>query len=104
MLSPMVVSFVLAQVALKPELGLVFQELAQPSGASIALCEITTAEPDLPLVFSDVRAEAQKQGYLAIGVHCESVNGGRLLLNPSPDLTWRPIAKDRLVVLTPAND
>jgi hypothetical protein len=104
MLSPMVVSFVLAQVALKPELGLVFQELAQPSGANIALCEITTAEPDLPLVFSDVRAEAQKQGYLAIGVHCESVNGGRLLLNPSPDLTWRPIAKDRLVVLTPAND
>ena len=101
MLSPMAVSSVLSQIALKPDLDRVFHELAQPTGTSIALLSIRLESADTPLQFGEVRESARQEGYLAIGIIAESVNGGRLLLNPDADLSWIPAAADRLVALTP---
>jgi hypothetical protein len=103
MLSPMVVSYVLSQIALEPELGRIFRELAKPTGTSIALLSLRSASRDMPLRFSEVCAIAYREDYLPIGVLAESVNGGRVLLNPDDDMSWIPGAADRLVVLTPSN-
>jgi hypothetical protein len=101
MLSAMTVSYVLSQIALKPDLERVFLELAQPTGTSITLLSIHSDSEDAPLQFGEIRETARLEGYLAIGIIAKSVNGGRLLLNPDADLTWIPAAADRLVALTP---
>jgi hypothetical protein len=103
MLSPMVVSYVLSQIALEPELGRIFRELSRPTGTGIALLSIWSERGDTLPRFSEARAAARRQGYLAIGILAESINGGRLLLNPDDELSWTPGAADRLVVLTPAD-
>jgi hypothetical protein len=100
MLSPLVVSYVLSQVALKPELGLVFNELAQASGTSIALRRIVSRTDDADSSFAELSAVARAAGELAIGLVSPNVNGGRVVLNPDRGLRWSPSADDRLVVLT----
>jgi hypothetical protein len=102
MLSPMVVSYVLSQIALEPELGRIFRELAKPTGASTALLSLRSESRDAPLRFSEACAIACREGYRPIGILAESINGGRLLLNPDDDVSWTPGAADRLVVLTPS--
>jgi len=85
-----------------PDLGRVFLELAQPTGTNIALLSIRFESGDTSLQFREVGESARQEGYLAIGIIAESVNGGRLLLNPDADLSWTPATADRLVVLTPS--
>jgi len=103
MLSPLVVSYVLSQVALKPELGLVFGDLAQPAGSCISLLSLVPS-PGSPIRYGDLCRAARTQRCLAIGVLADAVNGGRVLLNPDDDLCWTPDENDRVIVLTPADD
>jgi len=100
MLSPMVVSYMLSQVALEPGLGLVFNELAQPSGTSIALRKVVSRTGDSDANFAELSAVARAAGELAIGLVSPNVNGGRVVLNPDRDFRWSPSVDDRLVVLT----
>jgi hypothetical protein len=101
MLSPMVVSYVLSQVALKPELGLVFRDLAQPSGSCISFRRLDPA--GVAIRYGDLCHAARRQHCLAIGVLAGTINDGRVHLNPDDDLSWTPAEDDRLIVLTPAD-
>jgi hypothetical protein len=103
MLSPLVVSYVLSQVALKPELGLVFGDLAQPTGPGISFRAVQAAS-GAPVSFSALSSAARAGGCLAIGVLARAINGGDVLLNPDYELSWTPAENDRLIVLTPADD
>ncbi len=103
MLSPMVVSYVFSQVALRPELGLLFSGLIQSTGPRISLCEVAPSDA-APVSFAALSSAARADGRLAIGVLAQTLNGGRVLLNPDAGLTWTPAENDRLIVLTPADD
>ncbi len=101
LLSPPIVSYILSQVALKPELGRVFRELLQPQGQSLGFLEIT--ESGAALSFEEAAAAASERGFLALGVVAGAVDGGRLTLNPPRTLRWTTAPGDRLVVLGPAD-
>ena len=83
------------------EIGNFSNLYSQPTGTSIALLTIRLESADTLLQFGEIRESAHQEGYLAIGIIAESVNDGRLLLNPDADLSWIPAAADRLVALTP---
>lgn len=102
MLSPLVVSYVLSQVALKPELGLVFGDLAQPTGPGISFREVRSAAGE-SLSFAALASAARAEGCLAIGVLAQTGNGVQVTLNPEQDLSWTAAESDRLIVLTPAD-
>mgnify|MGYP001818442369 FL=1 len=97
--SPMIVSYILSQVALKPELGLVFQELTQSWGTTILFRspELDTAGTDIS--FADLSAQAAARGETAIGV-VTSGNGCRqTLLNPGAGSRWTAEEIERVIVL-----
>jgi hypothetical protein len=99
-LSPMIVSFILSQVALKPDLGRVFRELVQPTGTSFALRQLGEVPSSSVLSYGAVTAATRRRGELAIGIQAPEVNEGQLLLNPPGELTWTHDPGDRVIVLT----
>lgn len=87
LISPEIVSHILAQVALRPELGAVFDELFGPDGAEIRF--ESAADLGLtagPVTFVDAMAAASRQGGVAIGLRRGADRGdehGGIRLNPS---------------------
>jgi hypothetical protein len=96
--SPLVVSYLLSQVALRRELGSIFTELSRPWGAQIVL---QPAEDYLttngPVRFGDLDRAAASRGEIALGFR---LSQGGLVLNPERDTDWLVAAGDEVVVLT----
>ena len=96
--SPLVVSYLLSQVALRRELGGIFTELSRPWGAQIVL---QPAEDYLttngPVRFGDLDRTAASRGEIALGFR---LTQGGLVLNPERDIDWVLAAGDEVVVLT----
>lgn len=103
LLPTVILSHMLAQVVLRRELGVVFEELFGPGGAEViyrsadeyGLCHRSVR-------FADVQAAAARKGEIALGFHFDvtvSPETGALL-NPPRDAVYRLGARDDIVVLT----
>jgi ion channel POLLUX/CASTOR len=102
LVSPRVVSHVLAHIAMRPELAVVFDELFGSGGTDFEL--VSAAELDLAdrdVRFADVQAAAVARGCVALGL-ARRVEGRRdVQFNPDRATTWRLTARDEVVVLVP---
>lgn len=95
--SPMIVSHMLTHIALRRELGDVFEELFGPHGAEIIFVDageygIETGD----VTFERVRARAAAHGDVAIGLELSS----DVVLNPHGDTSYAIGPNDRIVALT----
>ncbi|RAL21807.1 ion channel DMI1 [Lujinxingia litoralis] len=102
MISPVLLSHVLAQVALRRELRAILDELFTVGGAEIGFR--TLDEYALEAAFMSVeelREEAARHGDVFLGVDRVSVRGGAAVeLNPLPGRSWKVSSEDRVVVMT----
>jgi hypothetical protein len=96
--SPLAVSYLLSQVALRRELGAIFTELSRPWGPQIVLQPAAEyLATSGALRFGDVDRVAASRGEFALGLRL----GDRgLVLNPERDTNWTVAAGDEVVVLT----
>lgn len=97
--SPMIVSYILSQVALEPGLGMVFEELTQSWGTNILFRSPEPVTGESVYRFSDLAAQAAAQGETAIGVVTSSDGARQTRLNPGADSRWRCEEIDRVIVL-----
>lgn len=99
--SPVILSHILAQVALRRELSAVFDELFGPGGAEIifrppadyGLC-------DCDVSFSEVESAAAARGEIALGIRVASPVRAASTLNPPRAQRWTLRAEDEIVALT----
>ena len=100
--SSLVISHMLSQVALRRDLMIVFDELLTVGGAEITFRDLAEYE-GLPTQFSfaELEAEAGRFGETALGVFAStgSVDGPRLQLNPGRDACFEGGAGKQAVVL-----
>jgi hypothetical protein len=103
-ISPLILSHMLAHAALRPELPVVFEELFGPGGAEIFFR--TAADYHLTgasVGFQDLQHHAAQHGEIALGLRlaatADRVDGG-VHLNPSRLQRWTLNAADEIVVLT----
>jgi hypothetical protein len=103
-ISPLILSHMLAHAALRPELPVVFEELFGPSGAEIFFRPAS----DYGLAgehvgFQEIQHRAAQHGEIALGLRfgatADRVDGG-VHLNPSRTSRWTLEAGDEVVVLT----
>jgi hypothetical protein len=98
--SPLLISYVLSQVALKRELAAVVSEFCRPWGTQVilepALDLVPTHEP---VLFSDIENAAGERGMIALGLQRGSDADARVGLNPDRDAEWKLAPDDRVVVL-----
>jgi hypothetical protein len=105
MVSPLVVSYLVSQVALRGELASVFWELTRPWGAQILLRPADAyLGADAALRFADVQRIAAAHGEIALGMRRCPAAGGGLALNPDRDAAWSVEPGDEAVVLTTINE
>lgn len=103
-ISPVILSHMLAHTALRRELNTVFGELFGPGGAEIFFrsCRDYGME-GRDASFQDVRQAAARRGEIALGLRrsAESakIDGG-IYLNPPPDERWTLAPHDEILVLT----
>lgn len=100
--SPLILSHILAHVALMPELNIIFQELFSSGGAEITLRSCSDyGLDDTEANFEELLERVSLQGELALGVRLrenELLNGG-IELNPPKDQRWVFDSQDEIVVL-----
>jgi ion channel POLLUX/CASTOR len=100
--SPMILSHMLAQVALRRELSVVFDELFGPRGAEIVFR--TPAEYglcDREVRFREIETAAAARSEIALGVRVAgSRDAGGISLNPSKEQHWTLQRDDEIVSLT----
>ena len=95
---PLVVSYFLSQVALRPELGDVFAEFSQSRGAQILLQPAERYLPvNQPVRFGDLDRAAAERGEIALGFRSGEAG---LVLNPERDRGFVLAAGDEVVVMT----
>lgn len=83
-ISPLILSHMLAQIALRPELGAVFTRLFTAGGAEITFSKLAAyAEGADTVSFRDVQRRACERGELALGIRRGPLTG-ELDLNPDP--------------------
>jgi hypothetical protein len=97
--SPMIVSYILSQVALKPELGLIFQELTQLQGPTILFRSPEPVTGEASSSFSDLATQAAARGETAIGVVTSGAGGRQTRLNPGADSRWTCEEIEQVIVL-----
>ena len=97
--SPMIVSYILSQVALKPELGLIFEELPQSWGTTILFRSLEPGVENAEFSFTELAAQAAARGETAIGVVTSSADGRQTLLNPGADASWTCESIEQVIVL-----
>jgi hypothetical protein len=97
--SPMVVSYILSQVALEPELGLIFQELTQSFGTTILFRSPEPGTEQADCSFSELAAQAAARGETAIGVVTSSAGARQTNLNPGADARWTCEEIEQVIVL-----
>jgi len=100
MVSPMLISYMLSQVALRRELGAVFDLLARPGGPELTLVPAAGYLPcNEPVCFSDIQRAAHEHGEVALGLRIEQQGDSRVVLNPDRSQHWQLAEGDRLIVL-----
>ncbi|MCB2183076.1 MAG: hypothetical protein KQH63_13660 [Desulfobulbaceae bacterium] len=103
-LSPHILSHIMAHVALMPELNLVFKELFGSGGAEIYLRSCAHYGLDAKDVsFTEIQKQVSRQGEIALGVRMygkESLPDGGIELNPPRHRSWHFRKDDEIVVLT----
>ncbi len=101
--SPQIVSRILAQVALRPELGPVFDELFGPSGCAVTFQDAAALGlAGREVGFDDIQQAAAMRGGVALGVRISQDAAqptGGLRLNPSRDKRWTLEPGDQVIVL-----
>ena len=105
MISPVVVSYLVSQVALRRELASVFWELTRPWGAQILLRQADTYLGVREAIrFQDVQRFAAEHGEIAIGYRQPSASSNEVVLNPDRATEWSPAPGAEVVVLTSIRD
>lgn len=103
-ISPRILSHMLAHVALRRELSAVFGELFGPGGAEIFFRPAGDYEAVGRIQsFRELQHAAAQRGEIALGVrlHAERDNAtGGVVLNPPKGHQWRLTREDEIVVLT----
>lgn len=98
--SPLLISYVMSQVALKRELAAVFSEFCRPWGTQVILKPALDLVPTHePVRFSDIENAAGERGLIALGLQRGSGADARVDLNPDRDAEWKLAPGDRIVVL-----
>ncbi|PLX47363.1 MAG: ion channel DMI1 [Desulfobulbaceae bacterium] len=102
--SPMILSHMLAHIAMRPELNTVFQELFSSGGAEIyfrPMHEYGLAGKTMS--FADIQDSVSARGEIALGVKVtarEKALGAEIELNPDKTASWSLTKDDEVVVLT----
>ena len=98
--SPLLVSYLLSQIALRRELAAVFAELSRPQGAQFVLEPaqeyLATSQP---VRFEDVERAAAARGEIALGLRRAGSPEAGLALNPDRETEWTLVSGDEVVVL-----
>lgn len=101
--TPQIVSRILAQVALRPELGPVFDELFGPSGCAISFQDADTLGlAGREVSFDDIQRAAGARSSVALGVRIArdaAHSTGGIRLNPDREKRWRLEPGDQVIVL-----
>lgn len=98
LISPLLLSHMLTQVALRPDLRQVFDEMFGPGGAEIFLRPaLDVARAGERLTFRELADRVHGGGETALGVRSRD---GSLALNPPKESVWSFGAGDEVVVLT----
>ena len=104
LVSPVIISHILAHVALRPELNLVFSELFGSGGAEIYFKPSRVYGLNgQELQFGQIQQTVSRQGDIALGICLGPEGSGSrpvLQLNPNREARWSLQAKDAIVVLT----
>ncbi len=101
MVSPMVVSYLVSQVALRQELAGVFWELTRPWGSQMVFRQADGyLGADGPVRFQDVQRVAARRGEIALGYRRAAEPERGLALNPDRETEWSVEPGDEVVVLT----
>jgi hypothetical protein len=95
--SPLVLSHLMTQVALRPELQSVFDELITVGGAEITFRPLSTYLDGSNVTFDDVERAAAEVGETALGVRTRST--GQVELNPPKRTSWDALEDRDLVTL-----
>jgi len=100
----MILSHMLAQVALRSDVNAIFHDLFSSGGTEIFFFPAETYElANREVNFRDVQDAVARRGETAVGVriHAESLSAsGGVHLNPDLKRTWTMQAEDEIVVLT----
>ncbi|HEX6644246.1 MAG TPA: TrkA C-terminal domain-containing protein [Gemmatimonadales bacterium] len=103
LVSSQIISRILAQVTLRPELGPVFDELFGPSGCAIVF---RTSESlglaGRELGFEEVQAAVTAAGGVALGLRIDAESSGPtggIRINPSREKRWTLLPDDQVIVL-----
>ena len=98
--SPLLISYVLSQVALERELAAVVSEFCRPWGTQVILePALDLLSADEPVHFSDIENAAGERGLIALGLQRGSGVDARVDLNPDRGTEWKLAPDDRVVVL-----
>lgn len=100
-LSPVMLSHLLGQVALRRELRLVYEELFTQGGAEIRFLPMPEALMEPGTDFAAIERQVSAGGQTALGIHrhVPDAEGRHLELNPPRGEPLRPQPGDQLVVL-----
>ncbi len=103
LISPMILSHMLAQVALRPELRSVFDELFGPGGAEISFSGAERyGVAGREVRFAELQERAAAHGEVALGVRLSADASGwnaGVRLNPPKEQRWTLAPGDEVVVL-----
>ena len=98
LLSPTILSRILAHVALLPELNTVYDALFRSGGAEIESFPLSRYGPSgESITFAQLQRAAAERGQVAIGVHR---TGEPVQINPNRNEPWTPAKGDEIVVLS----
>ena len=101
LVSPLTISSLLSQIALRRELATIIAELSRLGGPQIVLAPLTAADHAEPTGFDALADVAEQRGTIALGLLRAD---GELLLNPDRASRWQIDDDDQLIVLTTARE
>ena len=100
-ISPLILSHLLASIAMQRELYSIYNELFTVGGPEIIFRSIEEYEINVDTAtFSELEEQASAYGETALGVFMQGDKGKRLVLNPPKEVTINLSAIDSLVILT----
>jgi hypothetical protein len=100
-ISPLVLSHLLASIAMQRELYSIYNELFTFGGAEIIFRKIEEYELKTEeTTFFDLEAQAFSYGETALGIFLKKGNGKQLLLNPEKNTMINRSSIDSLVIMT----
>ena len=106
LISPLILSHILAHVALRPDLNVVFHNLFSSGGAEIFFRPVSFFNVTGKLIsFIDIQRTTATGGEIALGIRVDSeadTPGRGIYLNPSRRQQWQLQPEDEIVVLAPA--